>query len=262
VRILFLHGALNGLSSEYKVHVNLVSNVDRSEIEPYFVWQSSLERVKPQCMVQENIAQVRPEQVVFLDFGRNMSITPKPSRYTRAGMMIQRLPGALRSLILKVNQLNPDLIYTSQQYFDVFIARILCYFSHIPHVIHLHYSVGPWLGSSVLKTIRNSSRLIAVSEFVRQTALLQGVPSSHIHTVINAAPLTGVRRNVDRWDIRNGFEIEHNTPLILAVGRLDPGKGHLPLFEAFARVVKCMPEAQLLVCGASTTRDNFESRLR
>jgi glycosyltransferase involved in cell wall biosynthesis len=40
--------------------------------------------------------------------------------------------------------------------------------------------------------------------------------------------------------------------VVVAAGRLDPSKGHLLLFDAFARVVQKCPDARLLVCGWAT----------
>jgi glycosyltransferase involved in cell wall biosynthesis len=249
MRILFLHAAMNGLTAEYKVHTTLAMNVDRGKLDPYFIWQSPVE-------VVDKI------RVTAHDFGRDMSIQPKPNRYQRAGMMLSLLPKTFAFLSSSIKQIKPDLIYTSQQNFDVRLATLLSRYFRIPHVIHIHYSVGPWLGKYTLNVIQKSSRLIAVSEYVRQTALLQGVPSSSIHTIVNPAPFSFHPCNQKPETIRAEFHLSDQTPLVIAVGRLDPGKGHPELINAFARVIQQMPDARLLICGSSTTRDNYEASLR
>jgi D-inositol-3-phosphate glycosyltransferase len=118
------------------------------------------------------------------------------------------------------------------------------------------------LGRYALNAIRKSSQLIAVSEYIRQTALLQGVAPSVIHTIINPVPISNPQPDPGLRDIRTEFHLEGDTPLVVAVGRLDPGKGHLALFEAFSELIQQMPNARLLICGISTSRDNYEFQLR
>ncbi len=251
MRVLFLHTALNGLTAEYKVHITLARCARSEQFDPYFIWQSPVQ-----------VDGFDAEQIRSNDFGRDMSIAPKPNRYRRAGMMMQSLPRALAFLFASVKQIKPDIIYTSQQSLDVRFASLLAAYFHIPHVIHIHYNVGPWLDKDIFQAIRKSSRLIAVSEYIRQNAILQGVSPSAIHTVINPAPVSTFQPDSARRSIRAEFHLDENTPLVLAAGRLDPGKGHLDLFAAFAQVIREIPEARLLICGASTMRDNYADRLK
>ncbi len=251
MRVLFLHTAQDGLTAEYRVHLTLARYAQSEAFDPSFIWQSPVQ-------IDGTIA----ERIIPYDFGRDMSITPRPNRYRRAGMMLQKLPQVLAFLMSKVKQTRPDILYTSQQSLDVRFATLLAARYHIPHVIHLHYNVGLWLGRDILQTIRKSSRLIAVSEYIRQNAILQGVSPSAVHTVPNPAPVSTFQPDPARRSIRAEFHLGENTPLVLAAGRLDPGKGHLDLFEAFSQVVREMPDARLLVCGASTTRENYADRLK
>lgn len=253
MRVLFLHTAMSGVSAEYKVHMTLAKHARSEALDPYFIWQSP-----------SYTDRIGRNAIIAHDFGRDFSIKPRPSHYRRTLMTIQRLPYTLMFLVAKARQLQPDLIYTSQQYFDVFVANFVSKVLSIPHVIHIHYSVGPWLGKYTLNAIRKSSRLIAVSEYTRQTALLQSVSPSHIHTVINPAS-TGqnqAQSGTTPHAIRAEFKLDDDTPLVLAVGRLDPGKGHMALFEAFSQLIQHIPSARLLICGASSVRDNYEDQLR
>jgi D-inositol-3-phosphate glycosyltransferase len=256
MRLLFLHAALDGMTPEYRVHTTLAKNAMGEGLDPYFIWQSSRRANTVGSLPFDT------ERTVQHDFGRDMSIVPEPGRYRRARMVARNLPRSLAFVMSKAKGIRPDAIYTSQQYFDVLLARLVSRSFRIPHVIHLHYGVGPWLGASTLKIIQRSSRLIAVSEFVRQTALLQGVAPASIHTVVNALSLTEYEQDVDPRATRAQFQIEADAPLIVAVGRIDPGKGHAALFEAFAHVRRRLPRARLLVCGAPTSRDSYGAWLR
>ncbi len=257
MRILFLHAAWNGLRPEYRVHLSLATNSRATDFVPYFIWQSPTE------IDLSESGQIQPHQIITHDFGRNMSIETARSRYSRPSMIIRKLPRTLIFLDRVVKQVNPDVIYTSQQALDIRLANIISRYFGIPHVIHIHYSVGPWLGKFALNTIQKSSYLVAISEYVRQTALLRGVLPANIHTIVNPAPLpqTHIQQNDRTQDIRAEYNL-NNSPLIVAVGRLDPGKGHLNLFEAFAEVIKKSPDARLLLCGVSTFNSGYENVLR
>ena len=248
MRVMFIHATRNDLTPEYKVHTRLATSAAAVGLEAHFIWQGPI-------MLEQ-------VQVSAYDFGRDMSLAPKPNRFQRAGMMALKLPRALGFLKANIREIKPDLIYTSQQSFDVFLANWLSRMTQVPHVIHLHYIVGPWLGRHTLNVIKKSSRLIAVSEYVRRTALLQGIPAASVHTVFNPAPVWRLAANQNAQTIRAEFKFELDTPLVIAVGRLDPQKGYLKLFSAFAQVVQKIPNARLLVCGTSTTRDDYAGRLK
>ncbi len=256
MRVLFLHAAIEA-SAEYRVHKTLADHVDAQKVETYFICQSSTHSLH-----NTGSGHIQNNRDLLYDFGRDQSLVPRPSQIRRATMMWQQLPGAVRMLLTQVKRLRPDVIYTSQQKYDIQLARMVCAMHQVPHIIHVHYPIGPWLGKDVLRTIQKTPRIIAVSEFIRQTALLRGVPGDHVKTLLNAAPTTQFEHIIDDRTLRAEFNWADTTPLVVAAGRLDPSKGHLLLFDAFAQVVRQMPTARLLVCGSSTTRDNWSDLLR
>jgi glycosyltransferase involved in cell wall biosynthesis len=162
----------------------------------------------------------------------------------------------------QIRRIQPDLLYTSQQRYDMRLARVMARLFRIPHVIHLHYSVGPWLGSDVLYAIRRSQHLIAISQFIRQTALLQGASPSAISTVPNTISPDSFRQSVDRAAMRAEFGWDQDTPVLISAGRLDPMKGHHLLIEVFADVLTRLPQARLLICGRTLNRSNYPDLLR
>jgi glycosyltransferase involved in cell wall biosynthesis len=256
-RILFIH-ANREESPEYNVHRTLAEYVNPHQVDCYFVWQDHTHDHSKNRPAQLH----QPGHNFFYDFGRNLSLVPKPGRLHRGAMMLRRLPGALVFLKKKVQQIKPDIIYTSQQNYDIQLARFLCIIFRIPHVIHIHYPIDPSLGRGALRAILKTPRLLAVSEFVRQGVIGAGVPPQHIDVVLNAADLKRFDNPKDRHTLRTerGWPLE--TPLVVAAGRLDPSKGHLRLFDAFAKVHEQMPETRLLICGSSTTRYNYDLLLR
>lgn len=252
MRILFLHTAYERLTPEYQVHINLIKHTPKSRAEALFLWQTP---------TPEHVLSNDHWQTVRHDFGRNMSITPPPSHKKRGLMLLKQYPSSLRTLRRTAAQFQPDLIYTSQQKYDMHFAKVLSASLRIPHVIHAHYTIGPWLGEQVLRDIQKSSRLVTVSEFIRQNALLYGVNHQHAHTIPNTIDFQQFAEPEDPRRQLTQFDWKEDNQVIITVGRLDPGKGHVDLLKAFARVVQAAPNARLLICGTPSSDLGYQTQL-
>lgn len=256
-RILFLCAAHHH-SVEYVGRKRLAELLDPQSFDCFFVWQDHThDRTlnRPAKLAQ-------PDRNCFYDFGRNMALDPKPSKARRALMMASRLPGATMFLAAQMQRIQPHVIYTAQQSYDVVLGRLLSAVYQVPHFIHIHYPVGPWLGRLSYQIIRRTPVLFAVSEFIRQTAIESGIPAERVRTLLNSAEIQQFDAPQDPRALRHEFNLPEDTPVVLCAGRLDPSKGHLMLFEAFAKVQQHLPDARLIVCGQTTTRDGFDQVLR
>ena len=254
MKILFLHTRWDGLTSEYRVHTILARFADPSTLQYHFIWQISKNSNEILNYIED------PDRYSFFDFGRDYSFSQKPSRVKRFILMMKRFPFGLKYISEQAKHNKPDFIYSSQQDLDVMYGRLISKHLKIPHVIHLHYNVGPWLGLNTLEFIKDTRRLIAVSEFVRENAILNGIDPLHIRTVLNPIATTFVQQNSNYpISLRAEMGWPEDTPIIVAVGRLDIGKGHVDLLRAFANVIKVSPKARLLICGTSTM--NYETFL-
>jgi glycosyltransferase involved in cell wall biosynthesis len=155
-------------------------------------------------------------------------------------------------------RIRPDVIYTSQQYLDAEIGFLLSKLLGVPHVLALHYQVGPWLGRTALTLIRRSRRLVAISEYVRQSAITHGADPGSIRVAHNSVHVEPFLNPTGGRAVRRELGIPAAAPLISSVGRLDPSKGHVELIRAFAGVVAVLPEARLLICGETFTREPYD----
>ncbi len=253
MRVLMVHAARDS-ANEYKVHRLLANSATEHGVELHFLCQDSpLARAE-----NASLPSLLRERVTYAEFGRDMHTEPKPTRVQRALLMGRALPVGLASALKLARALNPDLIYGSQQKFDVLLGRILARALRKPRFVHLHYTVGPWLGHETLRGIRRARRVICVSEFIRRQALDAGVPSEATRTLLNGADLAAFSRHRSRDALRSAFGFADDAPVVIAAGRIDPSKGHIALLDAFARVIRDVPRARLLVCGTSTTRDGYE----
>ncbi len=247
MRVLFLHATWH-TASEYKVHELLAHHVDPKKIDTYFIWQAATQHQTATNSAQAAVAQTN----TYWDFGRDMAILPKPSRLHRAWMMLRRLPSSLYTVAQKIRATQAQVIYTSQQSYEVILADLLARWLGIPHVIHLSYPVGPWLGRYTLAIIRRNQHLIACSDYVRQSAIEAGIAPTQIQTLLHGADVQEYAIAKDGASLRRQFNWPEDTPVVVVAARLDPFKGYELLLDAFVRVHEAMPNARLLVCGEPT----------
>lgn len=257
MRILFIHAAREA-APEYCVHYTLAAYADPAAVECYFIQQTGATRSPVPDSAPNDLA----SRIVYWDFGRNLAMEPRPSRMRRGLMMALRFPASLIFLIRMISAIHPDLIYTSQQGHDLLLATLACRLARIPHIIHLHYRIGPWWSSPSYTIIRWARHLFAVSDFTREWAIRAGVDPGHIDTLHNPLTPRSVEPLGARRSIRRMFGLPDDARIIIAVGRLDPGKGHLRLLEAFARVCREIPNAHLLICGRTFTRTAYDLRIK
>lgn len=257
IKVLFLHATWH-VSSEYHVHRLLAESSDPHKVACYFLWQDSSHPAAAVALPQL----AKPDRLILQDFGRDMSIRPAPHKWRRGLMMLSRLPFALYRTIRVIRAVRPDILYTSQQYYEVGLAHWLSRLFRIPHVIHISYPVGHWLGGHALRVIRQTPYLIACSDFVHETAVNYGIEPDHLHTLHHGAHLEMYDVVADTAAMRREFGWPEDAPVVVTAARLDPYKGHEQLLEAFAKVRTAVPEARLLVCGEGTTGTGYSKSIK
>ncbi len=256
MRLLFIQAALDS-SPEYGVHRLLADNAPTDQVECFFISQTT---TNPQLLAEQS--QLDPTYNFWWDFGRDLSLTPKPSKPYRAWLMANRLPGSLRFLAQKIDQIRPDVIYTCQQRYDLRLVSLLRPFYKQPHLIHIQYPVGPWLGKHAVKTILKTPYLLGVSQFIQDGAIASGVPPQNIDYMLHPADLQHYNLAKNRLRLREEWGWEPNTPVILAAARLDPSKGYMLLLDGFARVQREMPQARLLICGKTSMDGGYDLKIK
>ena len=261
MRILFIQAALD-TTPEYAVHRLLAENAPASQVECFFISQTT---TNSQLLADRN--HLDSAHNFWWDFGRDMSLTPRPSKARRAAMMATHLPGSLWFLARKIAEIQPDIIYTCQQRYDLWLVNLLRPFYKQPHLIHIQYPVGPWLGQHALKTIVRTPHLLAVSRFIQDGAIGQGVPPSNIDYMLHPADLQHYnlppgQLSEKRRRLRQEWGWEPETPVILAAARLDPSKGYMLLLEGFARIQRTIPQARLLICGKTSMAGGYDLKIQ
>lgn len=83
----------------------------------------------------------------------------------------------------------------------------------------------------------------------QQLAELYHIPPEKISVIAHGSLDFHVKKDINRKMIRKEFEIEPNNRVILLFGAIRPYKGIDTALKAFAKIVKKIPEARLLIAG-------------
>ena len=133
---------------------------------------------------------------------------------------------------------------------DIVVPGYAALREHIPVRImsrHMPYPfksrVGSWLYSRFLYT-----RLVTVSNSVRETLIKASVPASKIEVIHHGTNVEAFAKiTEDRRDVRAALDIPEDSVAVGIVGRIAPEKGHAVLLEAFGKVHARYPLSLVIV---------------
>jgi glycogen(starch) synthase len=101
-----------------------------------------------------------------------------------------------------------------------------------------------------------ADRIIAVSRAAAQFSHLLGLPEEKIRVVPNGVDLSCFNGKTDASVMREELGIG-SEPLVLTVSRLIKRKNPELLVSAFAKLLKTVPDAKLVIAGAGREKDNL-----
>jgi glycosyltransferase involved in cell wall biosynthesis len=101
-----------------------------------------------------------------------------------------------------------------------------------------------------------ADRLIAVSQASARFARSVGFPEKRITVIPNGVDLSCFNGEIDASVMRKELGIG-GEPLVMTAGRLIKGKSPDLLVSAFARVLKVVPDAKLVIAGSGREEDNL-----
>lgn len=159
-----------------------------------------------------------------------------------AGLNRYTLPRFLRAvpfLRALVRAEHPALVHANTN-FSAEYAGVLSRLLKIPTIGHIR-DIEP-LGRLGRWTVRQNTRLIAISEAVKQYLLREQVPEQHIVRIYDGVDLQQYQPS--RNPVRERSDI-----ILGIVGQLGERKGHRFLLEAFGELVKRYPALQLWIIG-------------
>ena len=111
-----------------------------------------------------------------------------------------------------------------------------------------------------LLILRFVSRVIAVSESLRQQLIAAGLPEERVVTIYNAIDVEAfTSETLHRVQgLRDQLGIDDGQHVISIIGRLTPEKGHRYFLESARYTLKTLPGARFLVIGDGPLREQLE----
>ncbi|HEX7181194.1 MAG TPA: glycosyltransferase [Thermoanaerobaculia bacterium] len=109
--------------------------------------------------------------------------------------------------------------------------------------------------------LRRASRVIAVSESLRQDAIRLGLPPERVRVIENGVD-PGLFQPVDRTAARRSLGLPVDGPLLVSVGTLSPRKGFHLVIEALASLAGRFPGIRYAIVGGAGAEGFMEQELR
>jgi glycosyltransferase involved in cell wall biosynthesis len=246
-----------GLSSENRVFARLLA--ERGE--RYEALVVVHDDGGAEAGVAEDFARLAKGPTIPLDTGW------RPNSWSRRGNP-RRAPVAMRyrhrvdRIVDAAERFGPDVVYSSQQHYDCRAASRVARSLSVPQIVHLHYTVGPWLRRVVLHQLRTTDRVVAVSDFVRRQAIRHGVPEHRVTTIYNTVPAYVRPDDSTAQTLRRKLGLPDDQYVFGLVARFDPGKGHLDAIAAFERVAQQRDDVSLVLVGSGRIERKIRARAR
>jgi glycosyltransferase involved in cell wall biosynthesis len=250
----------NGFSSEVRTFANLLAERDGA-YDPLVLCHVDPNPHPKDAGAADDFERVARAPMFRFDSGWRRNDDGRRSRMAKAKSWTAlhlRLPW----LLAVARRHRPDVIYSSQQRWDSHLASLLSRTLGVPHVIHLHYTIGPWLGTEVLRRLKTVAGVICVSDYIRKQAIASGVAQERIEVLPNTMRPLPPAAPGSRDALRSELGIAESALVFAFVARLVPGKGHVDTLHAFSRVARDIPTARLLVVGDGPLAGALEALVR
>lgn len=170
------------------------------------------------------------------------------SPFGRAAALTRRETAVLRAPWV-VRDVQADVVYSSQERWDIALAARIAAAKRLPRITHLHYLPGPELGFNAMRALKSADLVITVSEFIRNRAIDAGLPPSRVVTLLNSLHADRDFGPGDRQAARQCLGIPADSLVVGMNARLDPSKCAPDLLRAFATVAGEFKESMLVFVG-------------
>ena len=251
VRVLFMQ-TQPFFTPDARVHRDLLAFAGPDRVEAHVACVSV--RGAPPAPAWYGFAEVGGVTMIPVDFGP--SLTGYDADGSRSGRLaaVRRVPGLIAELYRLARyarRAGIQVVHGAEKPRDVLYGYLVARSAGAAAVGHLHVKVEDWIRPWVLWLLRRYEAVIGVSDFVAGTAVDMGFDPERVHRVYNAV-------DSDDWDptvdvvnsIRDELAIDATVPILVAVGRINPWKGHELLVRSLALVAASGRRFRLLIVGA------------
>lgn len=251
---LFGVTVVGGLSSENRVFARLLAE----RAERYEALVAVHRESGTHDDHAEQFGDLAKSRTIALDTGWRPN--PRAYRYSPArARVVFRFRRQLQVVLDAAEPYDPNVVYSSQQHYDCRAASKVARSLDVPQILHLHYNVGPWLRRFVLKQLRTTDRIVAVSDFIRMQAIGHGMPADRVTTIRNPVPAYTPPDPAITRAIRDELRLG-DAYVFGLVARIDSGKGHLDAITAFEQVARERPSVALVLVGAGRIETKVRAR--
>jgi glycosyltransferase involved in cell wall biosynthesis len=168
--------------------------------------------------------------------------------------------GHLAPVVRAARRAQPDVVFLNNVR-ELPIGLLAGRITRAPVVCLLHKEERMWM---LPRLAASAHRLIACSDFIRDTCVASGVAPSQIEVVHNGIDLGAYTpaSESQRIAARQTLGLPEDVFVTMFFGRLDPDKGLELLLRAWRRLGWPPDRARLLIVGSPTHSPDPEARLR
>jgi glycosyltransferase involved in cell wall biosynthesis/protein-tyrosine-phosphatase len=169
---------------------------------------------------------------------------------------------------------HPVEVVHTHRYKDTVLGAVAARLAGVPGVIRTVHGRGeplrgwPWVRYRLYEAFEKvtlrcfADRIVAVSRRLARSLEESGHKPGAVVAIHNGVELSRIRPTRDRKEVRRELGIDFATPLIGAVGRLSPVKGHAHFVRAARLIAEKEPAARFLIVGDGPLRSELESCAR
>lgn len=184
------------------------------------------------------------------------------------GPRARRLTAGTLRLARLIRRFRPDVVHITLPWPTAGFPELLtCALLRTPTVVVFQLVPDhPNLGRRV-KLYRWARRRgqvwVAVSEHGRRVlADAVGAPVEALHHIYNGIAPNTQAPGVNALAVKRSLDLPAMSMVVLAVGRLEPQKGHADLLAAAFQLRKAHPDLRLLIAGEGPERERLEELIR
>lgn len=178
---------------------------------------------------------------------------PKPIRralfnFYLLGHAASELADSIRLFVFIKNQ-NIDIVHINNGWVDSAIRASI--WAKRPLVLHFRgFYNSPLTTKQINQLTRNKTRLIAISDSVRDSLISAGFPSSLIEVVYNPINIEKYDKNKNSAiEIRSKYRIHENDVVISIFGRVTKWKGQLEFLQAVQKIAGKLSNIRVMIVG-------------
>jgi glycosyltransferase involved in cell wall biosynthesis len=250
INVLFMQSQ-TFFGSDSMIHSLIMRNLDRDRINVHVACNRGTARVESDSL--RALRAIPDLHVRATDFGPSVN---SQTRRKVARDVVRGLPAisSALGLVRYARQNKIDIVHGTEKPRDAYYGWLLARRIGARSITHLHVKVEDWISPRVRRAMHHNDGLLAVSDFVADSAVRMGYERDRTYAVLNSIDLTTWDPATDGNAVRREFDIPDGMPLLAIISRVFPWKGHGNLFRALARVKDSEPGFRLLVVGEDDPR--------